>query len=225
MKKLVHFNLLFLEDNKEFARNMVTLLELYFKTIYCVSTITEALEVFDKKNIHVIMSDIKVEDGNGLDFIAAVRERDKNIPIIVLSAHKDESFLLRAIPLGLSDYLIKPIAYIELQKCLTKIEQMLERSYSDVVPLDLETTFNRRNREIVRQNHIIPLAPREAMLLGLLIRNSGVLVSKMEIQCEVYGDEMMSEAALKNLVLRLRKKIGQDRIVTVSQLGYKFHQV
>ena len=72
-------------------------------------------ENFQNNEIDIIISDLKVKDGLALSFIEQIRSINKEIPIVVLSAHKDEEFLLKAIPLGLTSYEIKPINFSDFK--------------------------------------------------------------------------------------------------------------
>ena len=120
MNNLKNFKVLFLEDNQTFAEHTIYFLELYLKeVIHCVS-MKEALEKFQQNEIDIIISDLKVKDGLALSFIEQIRSINKEIPIVVLSAHKDEEFLLKAIPLGLTSYEIKPINFSDFKNVLNK---------------------------------------------------------------------------------------------------------
>ena len=121
MKNLKNLKILFLEDNEIFAKNTIKLLEFYVKDIVHCTSIEKAIEIFNQDSIDIIISDLIVTDGNALTFIKYVRYKDLNVPIVVLSAHKDEELLFQAIPLGLTTYAIKPVDFngVEaiLQKC------------------------------------------------------------------------------------------------------------
>ena len=121
MDRLKDLNILFLEDNEEFAQNTIEFLNIYFKKVYHSAYIKEALKLHSENKIDIIISDIKLHDGNGLNFIQTIRERDKETPIIVLSAHKDEDFLFRAIPLNITAYELKPLSYEKFLSLLKKL--------------------------------------------------------------------------------------------------------
>ena len=75
MDGLKKFNILFLEDNIGFAKNTIELLNIYFKNVLHSQTINKAVKLFKKNTIDVIISDIKVKDGNGLEFIQKIRKQ------------------------------------------------------------------------------------------------------------------------------------------------------
>ena len=115
MKQL---KVLFLEDNETFAKHTIEFLEFYVKSVDHVVSMKEALETFHNNQFDVILCDLKVKDGNALNFIEDIRKEDGDIPIVVLSAHKDEEFLFKAIPLSLTSYELKPIDFERFKEVL-----------------------------------------------------------------------------------------------------------
>jgi len=206
MKNLKKYNVLFLEDNEVFAKNMMEFIGLFFNNVFLASTIEDALLLFDQKKIHFIISDIKVKDGNGLEFVEKVRKKDKIIPIIILSAHKDEDFLFKAIPLNLTGYILKPVKYDSVIGVLQKLEPKLEEIYKNIVFLNQEYYLDTKNRYIIKDKERIRLTENESLLLLLLAKNRFFPTTKEMIEEFVYKEEIMSDSALKNLILRIRKR-------------------
>ena len=223
MDGLKNLNLLFLEDNEEFAKNTIEILEIYFKKVFHSPDIKEALILFNDFKIDVIISDIKVNDGNGLDFIMAVREIDNEIPIIVLSAHKDEEFLFKAIGLNILSYELKPLKYKSLISLFEKISSKFRLNHKVKIGTGLE--YDYLSKELYENNKALKLTKREVNFIELLIKNKDKVVSNDMIQKYVWEDKIMSDAAIKNLVLRIRKKVATDFLTTVTSLGYKLSHI
>ena len=219
MDELNSLTLLFVEDNEEFANNTTVFLSLYFKKVVLKKNIKEAIVAFNDIRIDAIITDVKLEDGNGLDFITQVRHRDKNIPIIVLSAHKDESFLFKAIGLNISSYELKPIGYENFISILKNLSLMFKPQ--DIVEISNEIKYDYKMKELLRDNDITQLTKKEALFIELLIINRDEITTNAIIQRDIWGDKLMSDSAIKNLVLRLRKKTDSNFIVTVTGIGYK----
>ena len=218
MVRLKNFNILLLEDNVEFAKNTIKLLELYFAKTFHSTTIKDALILFEDNKIDLIISDIKVADGNGLDFITSIREMDTQIPIIVLSAHKNEEFLFKAIPLNILSYELKPLEYKQLLSLLDKISNKLD--IKDTI-INENLKYRSDSCTIYKDDKAIPLTKKELLLIQLLQKNKGKIVSKDMIQKYIWEDDVMSEAALKNLIFRVRKKVDLEFIETVTNMGYR----
>ena len=219
MVTLKSLNLLFLEDNPEYAKNTIEFLSSYFHTIYHATNVNDSIELFNKETIDVIISDVKVENGNGLDFIVSVRESNQEIPIVVISAHKDTEFLLKAIPLQIFSYEIKPIRFDDMIHLLQRIAE----SFTDtnITPITQNLSYNNVTKELHEHSHTIILTKKESLFIESLLRNKNTILSNAMIQKDVYEDKPMSPAAIKNLVLRLRKKISTPFIFTATSLGYR----
>jgi DNA-binding response OmpR family regulator len=219
MVGLKELSVLLLEDNPEFAQNTIETLKIYFRSVSHATSIKEALKVYENCKIDVIISDIKVEDGNGLDFIKHIRAQDKQIPISVLSAHKDEEFLFKAIPLHILSYDLKPLSYDSFMALLKNISaEFQNREY---IYINNSLRYSYTTKELYEENKSVSLTKKETYFIELLLKHkSGILTYQM-IQRDVYEGNIMSEAALKNLLLRLRKKVSTDFISTVHNFGYK----
>lgn len=219
MDGLKNLNLLFLEDNKEFAKNTIEFLNIYFKEVFHSSSVKKALELFSDVKIDIVISDIKVEDGSGLVFIKSVRESDREIPIVILSAHKDEDFLFKAIPLNITSYELKPLSYDKFMNLL----KILSEKFTSKNYLDLKSglKYDFKRKELYVNAKIIQLTKKERFFIELMISNLDEIVTVDMIQRAVWQEKFMSDSAIKNLVFRLRKKLGLNLITTVQCLGYK----
>jgi DNA-binding response OmpR family regulator len=221
MLSLKKLNLLFLENNREFAENMIETLNLYFDTIYHSLTIKNAIEYFHDQRVDVIISDIKVDDGNGLEFIRKVRVEDKHIPIIILSAYKDEAFLFDAIEFQILSYELKPLSYSGLLKVLDKLDKVFNSN--KVFQIEEEIFYDFLTQEIELKNKKVVLTKKEILFINLLFKYPHKVLSYELIQKDVWEDTPMSISALKNFILRFRKKTGITKLVSLPNRGYKLN--
>ena len=221
MVGLKNLNLLFLEDNLEFAKNTIEALNLHFKEIYHYDNIQDALSAFLVQKIDVVISDIVLKDGNGLDFIVEIREFNKTIPIIVLSAYKDEEFLFKAIPLNILSYEVKPLSYNSLNSVLKKISKEFNQESEVQITNDLKYSFY--SKELYENSNSIKLTKKEIDFIELLLKHYNTVVQYHIIQRDIWEEKQMSDAALKNFVFRLRKKVKNSFISTVANVGYKLN--
>lgn len=219
MNKLKKLHLLFLEDNQEFAKNTIDTLELYFKTVNHCTTISSALATYNDQKIDVMISDIKLEAENGLDFIQEIRKVDSTTPIVVLSAHKDTDFLLQAIPLNILSYELKPLSYSGLMRLLEKISKQFNPDKLTYLSEGIQ--FSYKDKVLIENGESICLTKKEVLFIELLLKYKDSIVSPQMIQRDVYEDKEMGEGSIKNLIFRLRKKTVENFIVTVTNLGYK----
>ncbi|MCD6258590.1 MAG: response regulator transcription factor [Helicobacteraceae bacterium] len=219
MHRLKTLSILFIEDNEAFAKNTIDFLQLYFGRVLHTKTLKDALNLFETEDPDLILSDIKVEDGNGLEFIQQVRRRNKEIPIIVMSAHKEEEFLFKAIPLGILSYEVKPINYENFLSLLKKISQHFKELSS--VQISPNLLYDHKNKKLLLETQTIALTKKEMLFIELLLKYPQQIVSNDMIQNDVWEQTIMSDSAIKNLIFRLRKKVNQDFIQTIHSVGYK----
>ena len=112
--------LLYVEDNDNAREATLMIFEEFFSTIVTAINGADALEKFDE-SFDLIITDINMPKMNGLDMIKVIRENNKEIPILVLSAHNESGFFLDSIKLGVDGYLLKPIDIEQFLSSLNKI--------------------------------------------------------------------------------------------------------
>lgn len=219
MDRLARSNLLFLEDNSEFALNTSEFLKLYFKNVFLCRNIKEALLAYNENRIDVIISDIMIEGRNAIEFIENIRSDNTKCIIAALSAYSDHDTLLRAIPLNLAAYKLKPIRHEDFMLLLKTIGEHIEPRKK--ARLSKEILYDYAVKELFLKDSRLKLTKKEVMFLELLIEQFPKTVTHERLQRDIWESRVMSDAALKNMVLRLRKKIGADIFKNVHAFGYK----
>lgn len=219
MDRLAELNLLFLEDNIEFALHTSELLGIYFKKVFHCKNIKEATDTFGEHRIDAIICDVKISGKNGLDFIQEVRKTDENCIVAALSAYKDDDYLLKAIPLNLTAYELKPIRYDDLMLLLKKMSAKLTPRTTAQISDTL--IYNFETKELLLEKKPIQLTKKELLFIELLIKSYPVPLSHERVQRDIWESRVMSDAAIKNMIFRLRKKVGVDFILTMQGVGYK----
>jgi len=214
-------NILLLEDDVSFASSLTQTLELYFKYVYFATNIKEANEICEEKKVDVVMSDIHLEKENGLDFISQIKNENKDIPIVIISGFNDKEYLMQAIKLGVIDYLVKPFDLEDIEKALKRCKENLKHEQSELYMLKENIYFDMQKRLLFENHEELTITSKEYLFLKLAIDKKGYILSKEMIEEVVYGLETMSPAALKNLLFRIRKKLGKEFIETLPELGYR----
>lgn len=213
-------NVLFVEDNDDFAENFMTLLSLFVHKIWYSRTLQNARETFKNEHVDMIICDIKLNDENGFNFIEEVRKIETTIPIIILSGNKNEEFLFRAIPLNLVAYLLKPITYKDFVASLEKCAAIFLKN--ECVVLKNGDVFDKQNQMLIlKDGSSVELSKKETLFLKLLLDNAQQIVTKDMVIGSVWNYEDISEGAIANFIMRLRKKIGKNYIHTVAESGYR----
>jgi len=220
IENLKNTNLLFVEDDAIFRKQYTYIFRSFFSQVFEASNALEGLEHFQTQSIQCIISDIVMSDMNGIEFIQEIRKVDQKIPIIVFSSHPTQKYLLESIKLNLTSFLIKPVSFVNiktvLELCVLKMidEQLLKIKICD------DTEYSPVTKILTTSNQNFALTKKESLLLELLIKDRSKLVTRESIERRVYFNQEMSDSALKNLILKLRKKISANVIINVPGHGF-----
>lgn len=216
-------SILYIEDEENIRKNITATLELLVFKVFAVASYEKAIEAFNLNKIDIIISDINLQGKTGLDFCKEIRVDNLVIPIVLLTAHLDTNYLLDATKLKLVDYLIKPIDFKTLHNVLIKcVDELLVQNMFKIKFMN-ETEFD-INMKVLLNNkkEDIKLTSKELLLLEYLIKNSYRVVPHLEIKTKIWEKpEEVSDSALKNLLNKLRKKIGKEAIDNISGVGFR----
>lgn len=172
----------------------------------------------------LVLLDLQLPDGQGLDLLRAMRGGGSECPVIILTARDQISDRIAGLNAGADDYLVKPFDLDELAARL----QAVSRRYAgnpnpmlSIGPLVIDVA----GRRIKRDEDNIELTRREWAIMDLLVRRPGVVISKERMEEALYefGSEIESNTVEVH-VSRLRKKLGRDAIQTQRGVGYKVNE-
>lgn len=180
----------------------------------------------------LVLLDLMLPQLPGLDLCKAIRS-DSNVPIIMLTAKDSEADKVAGLELGADDYMTKPFSMRELvsrvRAQLRRARMAEQKSHSATSELASGNVALDRQRHEVRLNgQVMPMTPKEFMLLELLLDKRGKLLTRDFLIDEVWGPSYVGDTKTLDVhVKRLREKIEEDprnpkRLLTVRGLGYKF---
>ncbi|WP_419764917.1 MAG: response regulator [Arcobacter sp.] len=218
-----NIKILYVEDDEITRENGIEYLENYFEHIYESKDGLDALKKFEQINPDIIITDIQMPKIDGLEFIKRVRQKNKEVQIIVLTAYSHKEYLLKAIELQLIKYLMKPIKEYELNSALELCVNNLKNSKTNIIKLNENSIFDKYNHTLFINDELIKLRAKETDLLTLLLNNKDRFVSYEEIENYVWKDFPMTKDALKTLVKYLKQKISKDIISNQNGVGYKIN--
>ncbi len=217
IEELKNISILCVEDEDGIRETIVNTLNYYFKDVYEASSGNEGFELYEYYKPKIVITDIQMRDGNGVDLVKRIRENDFETMIIMLTAHSNEESLMDLINLNINHYILKPL---NLKKLSQALEKYLVKS-SKAVMLSDDLLFDLQKRELVYKNsEIIPLRKREKDFLYLLYEKKGSILKYEEIEFELWNDKEMTTHALKSFIKELRNKLPINVIKNVPQEGY-----
>ena len=223
-------NVLIVEDEQAIRRFLRTALEGDGMRVFEAETLQRGLLEAATRKPDLIILDLGLPDGDGIEFIRDLRQWSA-VPVIVLSARSEESDKIAALDAGADDYLPKPFA---LEELLARVRSLLRRAAADSIgaPHSAETELSFEDlqldadtREVKRGDRHISLTRTEFALLQLLMENPRKVMPRNVILEEVWGyDFPTSGNALEVYIGYLRKKTegeGESRLIhTVRGVGY-----
>lgn len=221
---LKSLNILYAEDDLVIRETVTRILKMFFKNVLVANDGNEALEIYQNQKIDVIMLDYVMPNLDGYQTAKIIREVNKKIPIIILSAYTDKEKLLNAIELNLIKYLEKPILHEDLINSFNSIILSLEENNLIIQKLDENSYYSFIRKNVIKGDKEIILTKNEVLFLELLLDNPNQLLSKEIIEDKVFK-ETVDENTLRNMVYRLRKKLDTESIVTLRDFGYIFKMV
>lgn len=221
LDKIKTLKILYAEDEIGIRENIADSLSYYVKEVIQASNGAEAYELFEQKKPDIILSDIHMPILNGIEFIKKVRQKNKKIPIIMLTAHTDKEYLLEAVELHMEKYLIKPIDLDELFKVLQNCVNSLNLNRKVYLEVDENYMYDYDKKELKYKNEAIILNKKEMLFFETLVKNQNRIVKYEELQNSVWGEDFMTDSALRSLVRNLRKKLPTDIIFNLSGVGYR----
>jgi two-component system KDP operon response regulator KdpE len=223
---------LVVEDDSQMRRFLRTTLSALDYRVVEAETAAEAMVAVTSHNPEVILLDLGLPDGDGIDVTRRIRAWNR-VPIIVLSARGREEDKVAALDEGADDYLTKPFGVNEL---LARIRAALRRAASvssgapaavlEVGPLRVDQA----RREVTVDAREIRLTPIEYRLLVLLAGNAGKVLTHRQILKEVWGPPYVNETHnLRVFMAALRRKVEDDParprlLLTEPGVGYRMKE-
>lgn len=215
---LQEYTVLLAEDDEEVRKRLKNTLSFFFKEVYEASNGILAYELFLEKKPTLVISDIEMANGSGIDLVNNIRKINLLTPIIIISAYSKEEYLLKLINLKIDQYILKPATKDTL---LEAISNALGKGKVTSLELVNALFLNIDNNTIKYQNQVVHLRKKEKEFLELLYQNRNKITKYSLIQEYLWADKIMSQNALKTFIKELRKKLPVNIIQNVMQEGYK----
>ena len=169
----------------------------------------------------LVLLDLHLPDGRGLDLLKSLRSTGDRRPVIILTARDQIRDRIEGLNAGADDYLVKPFDLDELNARVAAVARRASGDPSPVVRLG-GIEIDQSGRDVRRDGHRIDITGREWAVLDQLLSRRNRIVTKEQIEEALYpfGEEIESNA-IEVHVSRLRKKLGRDFIETVRGIGYR----
>jgi len=209
------------EDDRRVSAVMISMLQRRGYEVEHAATATAALEAAP---CDLVLLDMNLPDGDGLDVCRALRARNEQVGIIAVTARGEERDRVTGLRVGADDYVVKPFSMAELE---ARIEALLRRSVrlpppareiAEIGPLRIDLAA----RTVHLDDVPITLTRKEFDVLASLARQPGVALSRERILLDVWQTTWSGKHTLEVHVASLRAKLGRpDLVETVRGVGYR----
>ncbi len=214
--------LLVVEDDIFLRDGLCEMLQREGYSVDCAGTCREARLLAATNSYRLIILDIMLPDGSGLDLCSAWRSSSMNTPILFLTARDEEVQIVRGLDAGGDDYVTKPFRLGEL---LSRIRALLRREKPEAgIYENNGLTIDLQAMSVLLNNREVFLTPTEFQLLSTLVRHAGQVVTRTLLLQAIWDSEELyiDDNTLSVHISRLREKIGSGFIHTVRGVGYRW---
>ena len=212
--------LLLVEDDRMIGESLRAALKLENHAVDWVTDAPAATSTLATERFDLVLLDLGLPRGDGLDVLRGVRARGDATPVIVLTARDALSERVAGLDAGADDYLVKPF---ELDELLARMRAVLRRhsgrAATRLVHEDLE--MDPATRRVTLRGEPVMLSARELAVLEALMQRPGAILSRAQLEDRLYGwGEEVESNAVSVYVHQLRKKLGPELIRTMRGVGY-----
>ena len=219
--------ILIAEDEIELQKSILTYLEKDGNICEVASNFEETNFKINLYDYDIIVLDINLNTGSGLDILKIIKKEKKKFPVLIISANNSLEDKLEGLDLGADDYLTKPFHLAELNSRIKAIFRRGKLEGSETIVFN-EIKINTNSRAVYINDKAIELTKKEFDLLLFFITNKGRVLSKEIIAEHLWGDHMDLSDNFDFIYVHinnLRKKLtneGSKYIRTAYGSGYKF---
>ena len=210
---------LYAEDEDGIRKKVVDILNLFFEIVVDVDDGKKALEQMTLGSFDVLIFDICMPNMDGLEAIKKIRLHNTKIPIIILSAHTEQSYLWRAVELKITKFITKPYNKDDFIEALKKVSLELVNNNIEI-KLKNGCIYNSARKTAFFNGKNIELSKKESRLLEYFYKRVNQTVLFDEIFNYLWEFEAPSKEAIKSIIKGLRRKIGEDCIKSIYGMGY-----
>ncbi len=220
--------ILLVEDNRELSKDIVQLLEEKYFIVESTITVADAIEKLNSYKYNLVIVDIGLPDGSGMDVIKEIKSKRLNSGILILTARNSIADKVQGLDLGADDYITKPFHSAELIARVKAIVRRFAPDNNDVLQFE-EIIVNMQNNSLKVNNRELVLTRKEFDLLVYFLFNVRRLLTKESIAEHLWGDHIDQADSFDfvyNHIKNLRKKLMnagcRDYIKAKYGMGYIF---
>ena len=211
--------ILLIEDDQMLGSAIVDGLRPRFSVNWC-RALADGEAAIAAGNHELAILDLGLPDGSGLDLLHGLRSARNPLPVLILTARDGLKDRVAGLNGGADDYMVKPF---DLDELLARCDAIIRRSQGRASPVITygELAYEPAARKLTRNGEPVSLSAREMAILDILMSNIDRVISKAQIEEQLYSwDNLVESNTVEVHLSHLRRKIGRDVIRTIRELGY-----
>ncbi len=220
-----NLSVLLVEDHRQLAQTVVEFLEQEGALVDYASDTTLARTLVQEHHYDILVLDVMLPGEDGYSFCQYLRkDLALDTPVIFMTARDQLDDKLEGFARGGDDYIVKPFALPEL---VARVQALVRRERREVAPNLLtvaDLQLDPARQEVRREGHILKLSPTAFRILRILMRESPKVVSREQLEHELWGDLVPDSDALRSHLYNLRKAVdkpfGQALLETLPGVGF-----
>jgi len=217
--------LIIVEDDKSLNQGLCKALADQNRQVISCQNIRAAREQLALGGAALVLLDINLPDGNGLDFLQEIKAASPSLPVIMLTANDTDMDIVEGLEKGADDYITKPFSLSVLRARVNARLRQTTDSAAEQLHENGKFCFDFDHMHFTVNGNAVELSKTEQKLLRLFVENQGNTLSRSFLVDRIWTDgaEYVDENALSVTVKRLRDKLdAQEHIKTIYGIGYKF---
>ncbi len=213
---------LLIEDDSDLAAAMTAFLSTRDFVVEAATSIQATRKLLPLTNWDVVLLDLHLPDGNGLDLLPTIKRVAPEACVLILTARDQISDRIRGLDAGADDYLVKPFDPDELLARLRAVQRRSSGSASAILKFGSIEVDLSKSRVVVK-GFPVELTSKEWALLRVLVSRADRVHTRDALLSALYGfDQETDSNTLEVFISNLRKKIGRNCIQTLRGIGYRF---
>lgn len=218
--------ILIVEDDNELNKGLCSALRAEDRQVIAATNLKGAVQQMELGSVNLVLLDVNLPDGNGMEFLSKAKQKYPDTPIIILTANDTDFDIVEGLEKGADDYITKPFSLSVLRaRVNTQLRKhsQINRKTEKVIIDNFCFDFNQMIFSVSGQS--VELSKTEQKLLRILVENQGITLRRGELVDKIWTDgaEYVEENALSVTVKRLRDKLGASQYIkTVYGIGYSW---
>ncbi len=211
--------ILFIEDDDMLGKATTLGLRKDF-TVDWFQSGEEGLTATETSDFDLLLLDINLPGMSGLELLKKIRDRQIDMPVLLLTARDRTEQKIKGLDLGADDYMVKPFDLSELKSRIRALERRSHGRATTTIKhknIELDVT----GKSVTKDGKPLDLSARELVIITILMQNIGKTLSREQIEDKLYGFDIEIESnTIEVHISNLRKKLGKDFILTKRGIGY-----